>query len=67
MLGLPCCVGSSLVAVSRGYSLAVVQGFSLRWLIWLWSPGSGAQAQQLWSRALVALWHEEPSWTRDGT
>lgn len=67
MLGLPCRVGSSLVAVSRGYSLAVVQGFSLRWLNWLWAPGSRAQAQQLWSRGLVALRHVEPSWTRDGT
>ena len=32
--------GLSLAAVSRGYSLAVVYGFSLQWLFLFWSMGS---------------------------
>ena len=48
--------GLSLVAVSGGYSLLWCAGFSLRWLLLLWSTGSkhagfsscGMQAQQLW-------------------
>ena len=48
--------GFSLVAVSRGYSLLWCAGFSLRWLLLLWSTGSrrvgfsscGMRAQQLW-------------------
>ena len=35
VLGLPCCVGSSLAVVSRSCSLVVAQGFSLRGLILL--------------------------------
>ena len=39
VLGLCCCTGPfSLVAVSGGYSLAA--GFSLTWLLLLWSSGS---------------------------
>ena len=34
------CVGSSLVVESRGYSLLWCTGFSLRWLLLLWSTGS---------------------------
>ena len=43
------CVGSSLlrglslVAGSRGYSLLWCAGFSLWWLLLLWSTGSGAR------------------------
>ena len=33
-------VGFSLVAVSRGYSSLLCAGFSLRWLLLLWSTGS---------------------------
>ena len=70
------CVGSfllhagfSLVAASGGYSLLQCAGFSLQWLLLLWSTGSrhvgfsrcGMQAQQLWllgSRAQAQqLWH----------
>ena len=48
--------GLSLVAVSGGYSLLLCAGFSLRWLLLLWSTGSrcvgfsscGMRAQQLW-------------------
>ena len=48
--------GLSLVAVSGGYSSLQCAGFSLRWLLSLWSTGSrhagfsscGTRAQQLW-------------------
>ena len=41
--------GLSLVAASGGYSSLRCTGFSLRWLLLLWSMGSiGTQAQQLW-------------------
>ena len=32
--------GLSLVAASEGYSLLLCAGFSLRWLLFLWSTGS---------------------------
>ena len=46
----------SLVVASRGYSSLRYAGFSLQWLLLLWSTGSrcvgfstcGTQAQQLW-------------------
>ena len=48
--------GLSLLAASGGYSSLRCAGFSLRWLLSLWSTGSrpagfssyGTQAQQLW-------------------
>ena len=48
--------GLSLVVASRGYSSLWCAGFSLSWLLLLWSTGSrhagfsscGTQAQQLW-------------------
>ena len=50
VLGLPCCMGFSLVAVCGGYSSrwllwlrSTVSG--VHGLQWLWLPGSGAQAQ----------------------
>ena len=46
----------SPVAASRGHSPVVVHGFSLRWLLFLWSTG-----------LLVALQHMESSQTRDQT
>ena len=61
--------GFSLVVASRGYSSLQRTGFSLRWLLLLWSMGSrhagfsccGTRAQQLWltgSRAQAQqLWH----------
>ena len=61
--------GLSLVAASGGYSSLQCAGFSLRWLLSLWSTGSrrtgfsscGTQAQQSWltgSRAQAQqLWH----------
>ena len=39
-LGLLCCAWASLVAASGGYSLLRCAGFSLRWLLLLWSTGS---------------------------
>ena len=61
--------GLSLVAASRGFSSLRCTGFSLQWLLLLWSTGSrhagftscGTQAQQLWlvgSRVQAQqLWH----------
>ena len=61
--------GLSLVAASGGYSSLQCTGFSLRWLLLLWSTGSrhtgfsscGTWAQQLWlagSRVQAQqLWH----------
>ena len=65
----------SLVVASRGYSSLQCAGFSLRWLLLLWSTGSrstgfsscGMRAQQLWHTGLVALQHVGPSWTRAQT
>ena len=47
MLGLLCCVGSSLVEVLGGYSSLLCAGFSLRQLFLLWSRGSVAVAYGL--------------------
>ena len=61
--------GLSLVAVSGGYFLLQCAGFSLWWLLLLWSTGSrhvgfsscGTRAQQLWLKDPRAqaqqLWH----------
>ena len=40
VLSLHCCAGFSLVAMSQGYSLGVVCGFSLQGLLLLQSRGS---------------------------
>ena len=77
MLGLRCCVGFSLVAVSRGYSpaaecgllTAVTSAAELRLqasgLQWLWPVGSRVLAQELWRTGLAVLRHVGSSWTRD--
>ena len=49
VLGLHCCVGFFLVVVSGGYSLVAMHGFSLWWLLLLWSSGSKANGLQ-WLR-----------------
>ena len=67
--------GLSLVAVREGYSLLWCTGFSLQWLLLLWSMGSrctgfsscGTRAQQLWCTGLAALWHVGSSRTRART
>ena len=41
VLSLHCCVGFSLVVVSRGNSSLQCMGFSLWWHLLLWSMGSG--------------------------
>ena len=46
MLGLLCCSGFSLVAEYRGYSLAVVGGLLIAWLLLLWSTGFRAPRLQ---------------------
>ena len=53
-------MGFSLVVMSKGYLLQYT-GFSLQWLLLLWSMGSRVRALQqlLWVRSLVAahgLW-----------
>ena len=40
MLGICCCSGFPLVAVSRGYSSLHCTGFLFQWLLLLWSTGS---------------------------
>ena len=42
VLGLHRCLGFSLVAESRGYSVVQCSGFSLRGLLLWWSSGSRA-------------------------
>ena len=67
--------GLSLVAASGGYSSLRCAGFSLRWLLLLWSTGSrlmgfsscGTQAQQLWCTGLVAPWRVGSFQTRAQT
>ena len=67
--------GLSLVVVSKGYSSLWCVGFSLRWLLLLWSTGSRhmgfsscvMQAQQLWHTGLVAPQHVGSSQTRAQT
>ena len=67
--------GLSLVAASRGYSSLQCTGFSLQWLLLLWSTDSrrvgfsscGMQAQYLWRTGLVAPQHVGSSWTRART
>ena len=69
---------NALVAASGGYSSLCCTGFSLRWLLSLWSmdsrvrglkevplPGSRAQVQQVWSTSLGAPLHVGSSQTRD--
>ena len=71
-LGLRCCVRTFS---SCGYSSLQCAGFSLRWLLSLWSIGSrhtgfsscGTQAQSLWCAGLVAPRHVGSSWTRART
>ena len=65
----------SLVAASGGYSSLWCVGFSLQWLLLLWSTGSkrvgfsscGTRDQQLWLTGLVAPRHVGSSWTRART
>ena len=80
------CAGSlslprlALGAASGGYSSLRGTGFSLGWLLLLWSVGSGvcwlqelwllglrAQAQSRWLTGLAAPQHVGSSWIRDGT
>ena len=60
--------GLSLVVESGAYSSLRCLGFSLQWLLLLWSTGSGAgRPQYLWHRGLGASRHVESSQTQDGT
>ena len=67
--------GLSLVATIGAYSSLWCMGFSLRWLLLLWSTGSrcvgfsscSMRAQQLWLAGLVAPQHVGSSRTRDRT
>ena len=64
VLGHHCCMGFSLVAASRGFSLAVVCGFSLWWLLLLQNSGSGALEHKLDSCGAHDV---GSSWIRDWT
>ena len=55
-LGLHCCTSFSLVAPSRDYSLVMVHGLPLLWLLLLQNMDSRMRAQSLWCTGLVALW-----------
>ena len=65
--------GLSLVVLSGGRCWLQCTGFSLQWLLLLWSTGyrymgfSGcnAQVQYLWHMDLIAPWYVASSWTRD--
>ena len=46
MLIIHCCLRFSLVVESRGYSLLQFEGFSLWWLLLLWSTGSRVHGLQ---------------------
>ena len=64
------CIGSLLLRA--GFLQLQCAGFSLRWLLLLWSTGSRragsrGQAQQLWHTGLVAPQHVGSSRTRDRT
>ena len=78
VLGLLCCVGSSLVAVSRGNSLVEVCGLfivvasvaaehGLQGVRAAAVAAPGSRAQQLWLLGLVALWHVGSSQIRNPT
>ena len=58
VLGLHCCAG---------FSLVVVRGFSLQWLLLLQTRGSREQVQQLWCMGLVVPPHVGSSQIRDWT
>ena len=65
-LGLRCCAQVFSNCGEQGYSLWWCPGFSLRWLLWLWSTGSKAHGLQvLWPKGRISLWCMESSWTRD--
>ena len=75
VLGLHCCARAFSSAASGGYSSLWCAGFSLRWLLLLWSTGSrcagfsscGTHAQQLWCMGLGAPWQVGSSRIRDRT
>ena len=75
MLSLHCCLGFSLVAVSRGYASLWCSHFSLQWPLLLGSTGSRhmgfsnctAWAQELQFTGLVAQRQVWSSQTRDQT
>ena len=58
----------SLVVVSRGYFLLQCMGFSLQWLLLLWSTGFRVCGLwYLWLMGLVVMWHVGSSQTSDQT
>ena len=65
VLGLHCFVLAFFLWPSGGSQPCM--GFSPRWLLLLWSTGSGALAQNLWCTGLVAPRHVGSSRTRNGT
>ena len=59
------CTGLSPAVASGGSSSPWWVGFSLQWLLLLWSTDSRAQVLQLWCTGLVASQHVGSSWIRD--
>ena len=59
------CSGSLLLPV--GFLRLQCTGFSLLWLLLLWSTGSRAQAPKSWHTGLSAPWHVRSSWTGNRT
>ena len=70
VLGIRCCLGFSLVAVTRGYpivavaSLAAENGLQGEQASVVALLGSEAQAQWLWHTGLVASWNAGIFWDR---
>ena len=64
MLGLCCCAGFSLVALSR-LLLLLSTGSKAHWLQYLQHVGSVVVTHWLQSTGLVALKHVRASWIRD--
>ena len=66
-IGFSLLCGLSLVAASRGYSSLHCLGFSLLWLLLLWSMGSRRMASVVALMGLVAPRHVGSSRPRDRT
>ena len=59
--------GLPLVARNRGYSLVEIVGFSLPWLLLLWSMGCRARTQLLWLTGFTVPQRVRASQIRDQT
>ena len=55
----------SLVVNSSEYSSLWCVGFSLQWLLLLWSTGSRHMGFRVMEHKFRTPWNVKPSWTRD--